>query len=78
MSERNRDEETGKYADSYTDEDFLRAIESFGGAAGTADVAEVLGCSHSTAFVRLRKLEDGSKVDSREVGNSLLWSTIDE
>jgi len=78
MSERDRDEETGKYTDSYPDSDFLEAIRRREGMAGTSDVAEDVGCYYSTAYERLQELQDAGEVVSCEVGNSLVWSTVDE
>jgi DNA-binding IclR family transcriptional regulator len=78
MTGRERDEQTGKYTGSYKDSDFLDAIRASNGMAGTSEVAEVTGCSYSTAYDRLRDLEGDGEVESQEVGNSLLWKVTDE
>jgi Mn-dependent DtxR family transcriptional regulator len=78
MPGKDRDEESGKYTTTYTDSDFIEAIGNGDGMAATSDVAESVGCSHQTAYERLQRLEEQGEIRSREVGNSLLWSTVDE
>lgn len=73
-----RDEETGRYTGEYSREDFLDAIESEGGMAGTGDVADAVGCAHDTAYKRLQALEENGVIASRKVGNTLLWSLVEE
>ena len=70
---KDRDEESGKYTASYTDSDFVNAIEAPDGMAGTSEIAENVGCTRRTAYTRLKSLEDEEKVESRQVGNSLVW-----
>jgi len=48
-----------------------------GNAAGTADVADAVGCSHDTAYKRLRSLEDDGQVTSRKIGQARMWSVVD-
>ena len=69
-----RDEETGRYTGQYSTEDFLDAISTDGGIAGTGDIAEQVGCAHDTAYKRLQRMEKQGLVSSRKVGNTLLWS----
>jgi Mn-dependent DtxR family transcriptional regulator len=69
-----RDEESGQYTGQYTTEDFLNAINTEGGMAGTGEIAEIVGCAHDTAYKRLQKMEDEGLVSSRKVGNTLLWT----
>lgn len=68
-----RDDESGKYTESYTDDQFIQAIHSLGGAAGTSEVADELDCPYRTAHHRLTELKESGRVNSRTVGNSLLW-----
>ena len=70
---RTRDEESGKYTESYPSEAIIRAIDSAGGMASTTDVATDLGSSYETAYKKLRALEDSGEVDSRKVANARLW-----
>lgn len=73
MPGRDREEESGKYTISYPDSDFLDAIEELDGMAGTSEIAEKVGCTRRTAYTRLQTLEDAGRVNSRKVGNSLVW-----
>lgn len=69
-----RDDESGKYTTSYANSDFVAAIEALEGIAGTAEVAEEVGCTRRTAYTRLKSLKSEGKVQSRQVGNSLVWT----
>jgi hypothetical protein len=70
---RDRDEKTGKYTEKYPIEDFLSAIDSLNGAAGTQKVADEVGCAYRTAYAKLTELEKEEKINSRKVGNAKLW-----
>jgi GTP-sensing pleiotropic transcriptional regulator CodY len=70
---KDRDEESGKYTASYTDSDFINAIETLDGMAGTSEIADEVGCTRRTAYTRLKSLEEKGRVESRQVGNSLVW-----
>ena len=72
---KDRDEDSGRYTDSYPDSAFVDAIQSVGGMGGTSEIAEEVGCTRRTAYTRLKALEDGQQVSSRQVGNSLVWSS---
>ena len=76
MTEREREDESGRYTGTFADGDFLNAIRDVGGSASTAEVADAVGCDRRTAYVRLNGLEDTGDVESRMVGNSLLWSLV--
>lgn len=73
MPGKDRDEESGKYTTSYSESDFLEAIEALGGMGGTADIAEEVGCTQRTAYSRLKSLEEEGVLVGRRVGNSLVW-----
>jgi len=70
---RDRDAESGKYTTAYADEDFIEAIELEDGLAGTTAVAEIVGCTQRQALNRLKELEAEGKVNSKDVGRSLVW-----
>lgn len=70
---RSRDDESGKYTETYADADVISAIESAGGMASTTEVAEALGCAYETAYKKLSALEDAGSITSRKVGNARLW-----
>jgi hypothetical protein len=73
-----RDEDSGRYTETYPLTAFLNAIESFGGTAGTQEVADEVGCAYRTAHAKLVELEDRGEVTSRRVGNARLWSTAED
>ena len=70
---KDRDEETGKYTERYSSDEFLSALESLDGAAGTQEVANEIGCAYRTAHAKLTELEKEDKITSRKVGNAKLW-----
>lgn len=67
----------GQFASKYTDEDFLDAVGASGGAAGTTEIADAVGCPQRTAYHRLDELRDAGDVSSRKVGGSILWLLAD-
>lgn len=69
-----RNEESGEYTPSYSDEDFIQALHDLGGTAGTTDVAERVGCVRDSAYRRLNNLSDEGRVERQRIGNSLIWS----
>ena len=74
MPGKDREEESGRYTTSYTDSEFIEAIQHLDGMAGTSDIAEEIGCTQRTAYTRLKSLEDQDRIEIRKVGSSLLWS----
>jgi hypothetical protein len=74
---KDREEDSGKYTTSYPDSDFIDAIQTLDGMAGTSEIAENVGCTRRTAYTRLQSLESEGKVSSRKVGNSLVWITTE-
>lgn len=74
MPGKDREEESGKYTTTYTDSEFIKAIQHLEGMAGTSEIAEEIGCTQRTAYTRLKSLEDQDRIKSRKVGSSLLWS----
>ncbi|EMA44265.1 hypothetical protein [Halococcus saccharolyticus] len=70
---RDRDDESGRYTESYPAEDVLAAVREVGGMASTRDVTDALGSSYETAYQKLRGLEDEGEVESRKVANARLW-----
>jgi DNA-binding MarR family transcriptional regulator len=74
---KDREEESGKYTTSYPDSEFLDAIRQCNGMAGTSEIAEEVGCTRRTAYTRLKSLEEDGRVNSRKVGNSLIWLISD-
>lgn len=74
MPGKDRDEESGKYTTTYPDSEFIEAIQKFEGMAGTSEIADEIGCTQRTAYERLVSLESEGEVNSRKIGNSLVWS----
>jgi hypothetical protein len=77
MANDERDDESGKFASKYDEERFLAAVQEHEEGAGTAEVAETVGCPHSTAYHRLDQLRADGKLDSRQIGNAVLWVVAD-
>lgn len=72
MGSRDRDEESGQFTEEYPREEFLGALEELG-PAGTTDVSNKVGCDRRTAYLKLQQLEEDGVIQSRKVGNALLW-----
>jgi GTP-sensing pleiotropic transcriptional regulator CodY len=74
---KDREDDSGRYTTSYPDSDFIDAIQTLDGMAGTSEIAENVGCTRRTAYTRLQSLESEGEVSSRKVGNSLVWITTE-
>jgi predicted transcriptional regulator len=68
---RERDEDTGRYTPVYDDETILSVLH--GTRLATSEVAAALDCHRTTAFDRLREMEEDGLVESTEAGNTLIW-----
>ena len=68
-----RDNDSGEYTQTYPDSDFIDAIDELGGMASTSDISDTVGCTHRTAYTRLQAIEEQDLIQSRKVGNSILW-----
>ena len=75
--DRDRDEKSGRYTETYPLEAFIDVLREQDGA-GTRDVSDELGCSYELAYQRLRELEGDGRVTSRRIGNARLWLPADE
>lgn len=64
--------EDGKYNQSFSDSDFINAIESVP-VASTQNVADEVGCSYDLAYRRLRQLSEDGMVEKEEVGRSFVY-----
>ena len=73
-----RDDESGRYTQSYTPEMVIEALENHGGGASTSEVAGEIGSSRRLALRRLRELEEDGRVTAREIGNTYLWEIEDD
>ena len=68
----------GRFAPKVPDERFFEALRELGGAGGTQEIADEVGCIYDTAYKRLRRLEDDGEVTRRKVANANLWVRVDE
>ena len=55
----------------HTDSEFIEAIED--GAESTKEIADAVEISRQGALKRLKYLRDDDVVESRKLGNMLLW-----
>lgn len=76
MGERDRDKNSGRFTEEYPRESFLQALSELG-AAGTTDISDHVGCDRRTAYLKLQTLEEEGDVESKKVGNALLWKLVD-
>lgn len=75
MSDERRNDR-GQFAPQYSDSEVLDAVREHE-PAGTTEVANTLGCTTQNADYRLRKLQEGGRVESKKVGRSLVWMLAD-
>jgi GTP-sensing pleiotropic transcriptional regulator CodY len=68
-----RDDENGRFSESYPAEKMFEAVEGSEAGATTSDVAKTVGSSRRLALRKLRTLEEEGRVRPREVGNTYLW-----
>lgn len=73
---RERDEDTGRYREEYTDDKIERLLHET--RLSTTEVAEELGCHRTTAHSRLTELEREGVVTSTRVGSAKVWTTAEE
>jgi len=72
-----RDEDSGQFTPTFSDEDFLKAVQK-GELQSTTEIADTVGCKYRTAYERLNRLENNGAVESKKVGNSLVWMLTNE
>lgn len=65
-------DESGQFTEVVSDDDIVAFLQNTDGAS-TVEVADHFEYKRPTAYRRLRDIEDEGRVQSREVGNSLLW-----
>ena len=75
MSERKRDT-NGQFEPEVSDSAILDAV-STNEPAGTAEVGDAVGLARQNADYRLRKLRDAGRVESKKVGQALVWTVTD-
>lgn len=70
-----RDDETGRFNQTFGDDQFISAVRD-ADLPTTSEVGETVGCKYRTAYERLKRLEEDGRVESREIGNSLVWQLV--
>lgn len=73
-----RDDDSGRYSETYPFSEFIDALEELGGSAGTQEVADEVGCKYRTANAKLHELEEEDRISARKVGNAYLWMLTGE
>lgn len=69
-----QDESSEQFTQKYDEADFLSAIGELEGYAGTANVADIVGCPRRMAYNRLMQLREAGHVEYHEIGNSFVWT----
>lgn len=69
-------DEQGRVEPRREDDEVIDAVCEHEPAA-TKEVAEELDMARQSADYRLRKLEDEGRVESKMVGNSLVWMVVE-
>ena len=73
MVGKDRDESSGEYEDTYSEQAFLDAISELNGG-GTREIADRIGCHRDTARRRLNTLAEEGLVQRRDVGDAAFWT----
>ena len=69
---RERDDESGRFIETHTDDVFLEAFDERREMT-TQEVADEVGCAYRTAYGKLYGLLDEGLIENRKVGNTILW-----
>lgn len=70
-------QETTPSSMTLDESEYLEAVDEHS-PASTKEVADSVGVTRQGADYRLRKLEEEGKVESKMVGNSLIWQLPDD
>jgi hypothetical protein len=70
--DRDRDDFSGRYTETFPLESFIEAVEEFG-RASTTQVAEQVGCSYDLAYRRLNQLRENGEIEGDKLGGSYHW-----
>ncbi|NHN49992.1 winged helix-turn-helix domain-containing protein [Halostella sp. JP-L12] len=68
--------DNNRFAQKYSDEEFLDAIRELDVPA-TKAIWERVGCSQSLADRRLKELEEADVVEKVDMGNMNVWKLVD-
>jgi predicted transcriptional regulator len=65
-----------KHSHRYSDDDVLTAVRAQDHATARG-VADELDCSRQTAHYRLNQLQEEGRVESEQIGNTLIWTVVE-
>lgn len=68
-----RDTDSGRFTEKNPPEEFIKALEDLGGAAGTQEIADEVGSPYRTTHHKLTQLEEKGRIASKKVANANLW-----
>jgi predicted transcriptional regulator len=69
-------DDRGRFGTAYDDADFLDAVREHE-PAGTAEIADAVGCHEKSAYKRLRALADGGMIGTKQIGGGRVWFAVD-
>lgn len=75
MGERDRDS-TGRFKPEVPDAEIIEAVRE-NEPAGTSEVGDTVGVARQNADYRLRQLRNEGRVESKKIGQSLVWMVTD-
>ncbi|WP_158228712.1 winged helix-turn-helix domain-containing protein [Halorubrum sp. C191] len=70
-----RDEETGRFSQSVSDEEILEVITDT--RMSTSEIADEIGYHRTTTYDRLVALEEEGVIESSRAGNTYIWEVDD-
>lgn len=73
MSNKDRDEDSGRFKAEYPPEEVFAAIREVGGRAATREIADYIGSSREAAYMKLQRMEERGEVESQKVGTNRMW-----
>ena len=72
-----RDSETGQFDPTYSENEFLDALEQADDGT-TSEIAEIVGCAYRTAYEYLTRLESDGRAKRRKLGTTSVWEAEDD
>ena len=71
-----RNSETGQFDPTYSEGEFLEALEE-ADEGTTREIAEIVGCAYRTAYEYLTELESDGRANRRRLGTTSVWGIED-
>ena len=72
-----RNSETGQFDPTYSEDEFLEALEEADDGT-TSEVGEIVGCAYRTAYEYLTRLEANGRVRRQKLGTTSVWEVKDD